>query len=972
MNPILKCAGPEISIAPTYFKSGKYLLEMDRLEEIAVSLMEVAGGVVYPESPTRGELQQYCFTVLLGLCKEENWESVKKVQAVIQGLTDSEGRTILSIYVKDCLSKSSKKNCIPKGEEDKVQKIVNEGLASALSRGETPLHTAVKLELNFKGIKRALKRGYATPLDRDAKGRLPIHLAVKKGRSDLIAILSPALNKKKVLRIIYYSQKQHLDLCPYSQAVLRGDTRCLDVLKKIVDEDFVEMRVGFDQLNILHLAIAEHQYAILEHLLNVYFDETKFLLNARDRNGCTPLMYAAMNGNTRGLILLIKKGANIEARDFEGRTAVHHAAIKDQLKSLQVLASYDAKLKAKDLYGKAPYNLAKKITTRNFIQNIISVKPNKEDVNYILYPPENLVFKGGGPKGVAYLGALRALEKRELLGSIRRVAGTSAGAITAVLLCLGLGPEKIHELLESKSGTDFLDHPFTEQRINECMKDNANASTLLEIYNLGSEVAASGSPLPLVKKLSSVMWHCTGICSGSEFLNWIEGIIAAETGVEYCTLGELAELIEEGKPFKHLHAFANMLNETHDVVHFSSEDPEFRDYVISDIVRASISIPVVYKPHILVLKRKNEDGEYVFSTENGTYKSRSYASLREALRTAKDVAERAYIDGGVIQNFPIKAFDQRGYCRHGVTGKEKRYSEFNPRTLGFTLYSGKEERTQVHSIEPVQNVGQLVLGVYEIFRHAETLISRVDEDPRNKERIIALDTCGISLFGFNTNTVIGKGFDAAHFAEETTEHFFAKQEKKFQHLLKDEPAKVVALEPGLSAEPPPFSEAEAQQYLTLGPLALNSIKWTKRQVAADAALGVSIFPLILLVMPKMTVEGAVGSIYVSKSLSARKFEYLAWDQPIFTMFEYIGRGQYVPAKRLWEKNKTFFTKLMKTRTFILEFRKCLYNCDNLFYKLEPDENDPLRGQRYLDFFRYEIPVIPDIISERALLGLPTL
>ena len=53
----------------------------------------------------------------------------------------------------------------------------------------------------------------------------------------------------------------------------------------------------------------------------------------------------------------------------------------------------------------------------------------------------NGVFKGGGARGVAYAGALRAVAARgRWFGS---VAGASAGAITAALVAAGLGPDRI-------------------------------------------------------------------------------------------------------------------------------------------------------------------------------------------------------------------------------------------------------------------------------------------------------------------------------------------------------------------------------------------------------------------------------------------------------------------------------------------------------------------------------------------------
>ncbi len=51
------------------------------------------------------------------------------------------------------------------------------------------------------------------------------------------------------------------------------------------------------------------------------------------------------------------------------------------------------------------------------------------------------VFGGGGAKGVAYAGALRALKERKCW--FRAVAGSSAGAITAALIAAGLDPDEM-------------------------------------------------------------------------------------------------------------------------------------------------------------------------------------------------------------------------------------------------------------------------------------------------------------------------------------------------------------------------------------------------------------------------------------------------------------------------------------------------------------------------------------------------
>ncbi len=47
---------------------------------------------------------------------------------------------------------------------------------------------------------------------------------------------------------------------------------------------------------------------------------------------------------------------------------------------------------------------------------------------------KNLVFEGGGVRGIAYAGALKVLEERGLLQSVERVGGTSVGAVTGTNL----------------------------------------------------------------------------------------------------------------------------------------------------------------------------------------------------------------------------------------------------------------------------------------------------------------------------------------------------------------------------------------------------------------------------------------------------------------------------------------------------------------------------------------------------------
>src|SRR5262245_25603747 len=60
----------------------------------------------------------------------------------------------------------------------------------------------------------------------------------------------------------------------------------------------------------------------------------------------------------------------------------------------------------------------------------------------------NLIFQGGGVKGIAYAGALQAMPKDF---RIRGVGGTSAGAIVAALLAIGKRGDALEEILKDRT-----------------------------------------------------------------------------------------------------------------------------------------------------------------------------------------------------------------------------------------------------------------------------------------------------------------------------------------------------------------------------------------------------------------------------------------------------------------------------------------------------------------------------------------
>jgi VPS inhibitor protein D len=68
-----------------------------------------------------------------------------------------------------------------------------------------------------------------------------------------------------------------------------------------------------------------------------------------------------------------------------------------------------------------------------------------------------LVCSGGGAKGIAYMGMLKALQERGYLEQLTHVSGASAGAMTASLIAVGMSPENMTKLVNELDIKKLLD-----------------------------------------------------------------------------------------------------------------------------------------------------------------------------------------------------------------------------------------------------------------------------------------------------------------------------------------------------------------------------------------------------------------------------------------------------------------------------------------------------------------------------------
>lgn len=162
-------------------------------------------------------------------------------------------------------------------------------------------------------------------------------------------------------------------------------------------------------------------------------------------------------------------------------------------------------------------------------------------------PPTNLVFEGGGVKGVAYCGALQELESHGLLAHVARVAGTSAGAITAALVAIGCTSAELTDAMLALDFTRFEDGELE-------------------------------GPVRIVEEYG---WY-----RGKTFLEWMQGQVEAKLGSPQATFGDLL-----GMRHTDLRVVATNLATRTAQVFSTATTPTVP---VAEAVRMSMSIPLFF------------------------------------------------------------------------------------------------------------------------------------------------------------------------------------------------------------------------------------------------------------------------------------------------------------------------------------------------------------------------------------------
>ncbi|MBP2017681.1 NTE family protein [Symbiobacterium terraclitae] len=167
------------------------------------------------------------------------------------------------------------------------------------------------------------------------------------------------------------------------------------------------------------------------------------------------------------------------------------------------------------------------------------------------------VFKGGGVKGIALVGALAVAEERGWRW--RAVAGTSAGALVAALVAAGYGAEALRRVVHDLDLRSFAD--------------------------------------PAGWKVASLLLH-EGIFKGEKLLAEVERLLSERLGRPRVTFRDLpvaCQIVATDLTHRRMLVFP------HDLARppYGLEDPY--DFPVADAVRASTAIPFFFQPYRLEL-----------------------------------------------------------------------------------------------------------------------------------------------------------------------------------------------------------------------------------------------------------------------------------------------------------------------------------------------------------------------------------
>ncbi|MGF1522153.1 MAG: patatin-like phospholipase family protein [Leptolyngbyaceae cyanobacterium] len=256
------------------------------------------------------------------------------------------------------------------------------------------------------------------------------------------------------------------------------------------------------------------------------------------------------------------------------------------------------------------------------------------------------VFEGGGVKGTAFLGALRCFDDAGI--HLRKVAGTSAGAITAAMVAAGFAIDELETII----GQLDYEAQFLSQKTSRL------------IFN-GSPDDDLQNPVWMLANLFAA--RQMGQYSSEPFKEWLSTQLATKAAGTPLTFGMIANRMKEVKvkpeeiPWPQQRAVKVVVSDISrgEMLVLPDDLPplEQANFSVAEAVRLSMSIPFFFEP----------------------------GQLKGSM----------IVDGGILSNFPLWIYDAE-------PGRKPRCP-----TFGFQLVNAEDEAPR-----PIEGVADLVVGMF--------------------------------------------------------------------------------------------------------------------------------------------------------------------------------------------------------------------------------------------------------------------
>jgi NTE family protein len=312
------------------------------------------------------------------------------------------------------------------------------------------------------------------------------------------------------------------------------------------------------------------------------------------------------------------------------------------------------------------------------------------------YHFRNLVFEGGGVKGIAYVGALEVLEKEGILKDVKRVAGTSAGAMIAVLVGLKYTADEVKEILWDLNFRKFMDSSFGLVR---------DTKRLLEEYG----------------------WY-----KGDFFQNLMADLIEKKTGDRNITFKKLAQK----KKFRDIYLVGADLSTGASTIFCN--DNKWGDLEVARAARISMSIPLFFAS---VQGAGGNDDTYVDGGLLDNYSIKTFDRENFVDDPKHNIRRTEYYD----------KFNKKKSMKKLLDGNEYIY---NKETLGFRLDSKEDISMYLTHTPTVRN------KITSFFTYTKALVTTLIDFQNNVhlhsddwQRTIYIDTLGVRAIDFDISDV---------------------------------------------------------------------------------------------------------------------------------------------------------------------------------------------------------------------------